>query len=213
MIYHDDGLSFRVLNVAAISHPGGTFDVEGRSYGVISFRLSGQSVFEADGKRIVIQPGDMIYIPAHMPYKVEYSVSNIIAVHLLNCSYGETEKITTPRRKNYEVLFRQMERHWKEHHSVNRIKACLFDVLAHLEEEADFAPHDADFLCGVQYLAEHYADRSLNVEKLCDTVHISRSGLQRKFRRNFGITAKQYITKLRINKAVDLLTEGNASVK
>ena len=213
MIYHDETLSFRVLNAAVITHPSGYFEVGGRSYGAISFRLSGSSHFEIGGKHFTIEPGDMVYIPEYVPYKVEYSASTIIVVHIMNCSYREPEKISAVQKKAYEVRFLRMAELWKEYHSVNRIKSCLFDIFDHLERETALLSLDSDFLYSIQYLEEHYADTALNVESLCEKTHISRSGIQRKFRRHFGITAKQYITKLRINKSMDLLTEGACSVK
>ena len=71
MIYNFDDLEFRVLSVDIFTHKPGTLEVNARQYAALSYRVSGTGEFNIDGKHLKINPGDILFIPAHMSYKVE----------------------------------------------------------------------------------------------------------------------------------------------
>lgn len=61
-------------------------------------------------------------------------------------------------------------------------------------------------------LVENF-DQEINLSNLASELGISYSWLRKKFRQQFGLAPNQYIVKLRIQKARDLLTLSNKSVK
>ena len=213
MIYNFEKISFQILSVTLVDHKDGLFDVEARPYAALSFRTTGRGVFDIDGKRIVNEPGDMIYIPADMPYRAEYWSTQSIVVHLIDCNYGEAEKISTSQHSVVEDRFRKMLDSWREDHSVNRAKSRLYDLFARLEKETADEQLDEELFRSLKYIDENYADPTLRIERVCEEIHVSHSSLQRRFNRYFAMTPKQYIVKLRLNKAVDMLSEGDISVK
>ena len=213
MIYNFEQLSFQILSVSTVSHKDGFFDVAARPYGAFSFRTCGTAVFDIDGKRIVTDPGDMIYIPANMPYKVDYLSSCSLVVHLVDCNYCEADGINTLQAPIIEARLVKMLERWREDHSSNRAKAYLYDVFARLEAEASALLLDSEILGCIKYIEENYCDPSLRIDQVCDRAHVSRSSLQRRFVRCLGVTPKQYVNRLRINRAVDMLTEGQISIR
>lgn len=62
-----------------------------------------------------------------------------------------------------------------------------------------------------QYIQEHYAE-SLSLEGLAKRVHISKFYLNRLFQKQIGMTPKEYITQLRLNRAKELLRQTDQSV-
>lgn len=213
MIYNYDALSFQIQNIMLIQHNHGSYDVEGRPYAALSFRRSGRAVFEIDGRCIVNEPGDMVYIPANVPYGVEYTAGESIVVHLTDCTYREAEKIVTDNKDLFEARFLHMRKVWIERHSVNSIKSHLYEIFAELEGESAISPVGAEFLRCIDYIEKNFDKSRLNVEALCGQFHMSRSSLQRRFLKYFGISAKEYVQKLRMNRALELLIEGKYSVK
>jgi len=214
MIYNFKGLSFEILSVISVLHAPGFFEVQARPYGAISFRVSGNADFKMNGKSIKNEKGDIIYIPANMPYEVDYSPNSAsIVIHLLDCTYNEAEKITTEQKDIMEMRFVRMLSSWRDKHSENSIKAYLYDLFASLEEETTVLSFDTDFASCIRYLDGNYSDTELEIEQLCKIAHLSRSSLQRLFNEYFGISAKQYILKLRMNKALDMLSANKHSVK
>ena len=86
MIYNYDELYFQILTIDPFFHNPGFFDVPARPYAALSFRVSGTGDFEIDGKHLQTRPGDVLFLPANTPYKVNYSVSESIVVHFGYCN-------------------------------------------------------------------------------------------------------------------------------
>ena len=213
MLYNFDNLSFQILNMKEYSYENGAFDVKGRPYAAISFRLNGSDMFQFDGQQLQANPGDIIFIPAHTPYQVKYSACKIIAVHLLDCNYTTPERITPADKRLMTARFLGMLNIWNAHHNINQAKAQLYEILSILGSDAENPPQDPVFLPYMQYFHGHYTEHQLTVAEVCKQMHISRSGLQRLFRQHLGMSPKEYILKLRMQKALDMLTSGKQSVK
>ena len=213
MIYNFEELTFQFLNIAKYKHRNGEFFVKPRGYAALSYRLSGEGRFFVDGKNMTVKKGDIVFIPSDMPYKVEYLCSESIVIHLLDCNYREAEKISVKDAGMIESRFQKLLDCRGEGCSINRIKACIYDILAHMDEERDDTADDPDVVLCMQYLREHFAESDMTVESLCRDGHISHSTLQRRFKKFLGVTPKQYLTRLRLNKAIDMLSRGDASVR
>ena len=213
MIYNFEDLSFKILRVSKGEHKDGFFNVAGRPYSAISYRLSGSALFDIDGKLIEIKAGDILYIPANTPYKVDYLGVSSIIVHLTDCNYLEAEKIKSRQPLVIESKFLKLLESWREERSNNSVKSCLYDIFARLEMENSFIENNFEFLDSVKYFEANYKNPNFNIEAICAALHVSRSSLQRYFNKRFGISPKQYLNKLRINNAVDMLSNGNVSVK
>ncbi|MBQ9085963.1 MAG: helix-turn-helix transcriptional regulator [Clostridia bacterium] len=213
MIYNFDELSFQILTMDRIQHKEGYFDVKGRRYAAFSFRVFGTGEFEMMNKRFVTAPGDILFIPANMPYKVNYSVSQSIVVHFHNCNYAEAENISVENRTAVECQMERMLRDWNENHSVNRAKAHLYGILDQIAGDRRLSMMDTSFARCVRYVDEHYCDPGLDIDEVCRYGYISVSSLQRAFQKHLGVSPKQYLIKQRMNRALDLLAEGSLSVK
>jgi len=213
MLYNFDNLSFQILSVNEYDYESGIFDVKGRPFAALAFRLSGSSIFELSGQRLRAKPGDILFIPAHTPYQVEYSACKLIAVHLLDCNYTTAEFITPADQNLINAKFLNMLNAWRERHSINQTKAYVYEILSCLDSEAAVSPKDPNFTPYLQYLQEHYTEPQFTVEQICKQMHISRSSLQRSFQQHLGMTAKGYILKLRMQKAQEMLSTGRYTVK
>jgi AraC-like DNA-binding protein len=212
MIFQHEDLSFQILGVGRFPHNEGTFSVKERPYAAISFRLSGDAYFEIGEKRLSSTQGCVTFIPAHTPYKVEYSGGESIVFHLLDCNYTTPENHNTCDVRRMEALFLHALKEWKETHSVLLAKANAYTALAQLDAETTI-PADQTVLRCIKYIEAHYADPALTVETLCTLCHISRSSLQRKFKHFLDLAPKEYILKQRLALALALLMRRECSVK
>ena len=80
-------------------------------------------------------------------------------------------------------------------------------------DKQKIAAEDTAFATCLQYIEEHFCEPSLDITAVCEKGFISPSSLQRAFLQRFGISPKQYIIKLRMNKALQLLIENRLCVK
>ena len=212
MLYHVNDLSFGVVSVAQYEHRDGFFEVRPRPYAALALRQSGTGVFEILGKRLVSKAGDVLFLPADTPYRVDYSGSRIIVAHLSKCSYTEAENFSLGKA-TIEARFEQLLELWQERRSVNRTKSILYDILAAIEDDQKAETEDTAFARCLAYINAHVYDPDLDVESVCARGFMSASSLQRAFGRHLGMSPKHYLIKRRMEQALTLLAEGDASVK
>lgn len=213
MLYQCKELSFQVLSVGLFSHKDGEFYVKERPFAALSYRLSGNAEFTVGEKRLSVRQGDLLFIPANTPYRVEYLTSESIVLHLADCDYGEAERMAVQDWQTVESRFLQMLTAWRDTRAAHQVKSYVYDVLARLDRDASDLPTDPDFAACMRQIREQYRDPALSVEEICRQSHISHSGLQRRFLRYCGMSAKQYILRLRMELALELLMGGEHSVK
>lgn len=213
MIYNFDDLEFSILTVDRFLHKNGTFDVGPRPYAALSFRTSGTSEFEIANKSISTKQGNLLFIPANMPYKVNYSSSESIVVHLERCNYYEAESAAFQNAAAIERRFLHLLESWNERHSVNQAKSILYDIFETISDDQKISIDDTNFANCIRYIDAHFCDSRLDMQNVCEYGFISMSSLQRGFKKYLGVSPKQYLIKLRMNKALELLRENKLSVK
>lgn len=213
MIYNSDDLLFQILTVGLFHHDSGTYIVEPRPYSAIAFRLSGSGRFEAQGKQLFSNAGDILFLPANMGYKVEYSVSESIVVHFTDCNYGEVENFTPDNPRLIEEMFKYMLSTWLEKHSVNGAKASVYRILDSVLDDNRALLQDSSFVACLKYLESHAFDSDLNIDTVSREGFMSASGMQRSFHKYYGMSPKAYLTRLRMSRALSLLAENRLSVR
>lgn len=214
MIYNYDDLIFRFLGVAKFCHTDGEFDVDARAYGAISYKLSGNASFEFDGgKHFNADGGDVIYIPAGVPYKVKYAGSKSIVIHIIDSNYFETELISLKSSARAALAFEKLLGQWSEGCSHNLAKAAVYEILEILKNDAEDNVESTAFSRYRRYLDENFTRVELSMESMAAELHISQSSIRRAFVTNLGIAPIQYLTELRMKRAVELLIKSTDTVK
>ena len=213
MLYNFDDLSFQILTIDRFIHKEGYFHINARPYAALSFRTKGTGSFEMGGKTLFTRQGDVLFIPADMPYEVEYSASESIVANLQLCNYTEPEVFHFKNRAESALLFSQLLESWQSRHSANQAKSALYGILEKIENDQKISEEDTAFVACLQYIEAHFCEPSLDIGSVCEQGFISPSSLQRAFLQRFGVSPKQYIIKLRMNKALQLLIENKRSVK
>ena len=213
MIYNFDNLTFRLLTVDHFFHRDGFFDVKARPYAALSFRVCGTGAFEIGTKRFITKQGDVLFLPANTPYKVEYSVSESIVVHFDQCNYSEAENICPGNSSKIDLRFEHLLEVWNKQRSINQAKSIIYDILDKMSNDQKMSISDTAVANCVRYIDAHFCDPKVDIETVCDAAFISVSSLQRAFAKYFGMSPKQYLIQLRMNRALELLTENELSVK
>ena len=213
MIYNFDNLEFQMLTVARFFHQEGVYCVKARPYAALSFRVSGTCRFEIDNKRFIAKPGDVLFIPANMPYKVEYSVGESIVAHFSYCNYYEPENICLENSAVIDIQFQRLLETWSEQHSSNQAKSIIYDILEKIDNNKKMSIAATPLVNCIQYMDEHFRDPNLDIEAVCNIGFMSVSSLQRAFNKYLRVSPKQYLIRLRMNHALNLLTMNELSVK
>ena len=213
MIYNFDELTFLPISVGHYQHKDGVADIAARTYDALSLRTVGTADFFINGKRFLTCPGDVLFLPANTPYRVNYCASESIVVHFERCNYTQTENITPRNSHVIEGLFRKLLDEWNARHSVNLTKSLLYAIFEEIDADKKNPISDPAFEACLSYMHRHFTDPLLDSDRVAAQGFISISSLQRKFHAHFAMSPKQYLTKLRMDRALELLTAGTLTVK
>lgn len=213
MLYNSDDFMFNILTIDRFFHKEGFFFVNARPYAALSFRESGTGTFKISGKTIHTKPGDVLFIPANVPYEVDYSTSSSIVVNMGSCDYSIPEGFELHSGSGIALMFALLLDEWDKYHSANRSKATIYNILEKIGEYCNESTENTALNKCIQYMDTHFCTPDLDIKMVCDAVFISRSNLYRLFLNRFGISPKQYVIKQRLNKALKLLIGEGLSVK
>lgn len=213
MIYNDENLTFKILGIAKWHHKNGLLDVAPRPFSALSYRLSGKASFNFNGEQITINEGDVLFIPANCGYKVDYSFSESIVFHFLDCNYDVVENLNVKNHEQLKSKFLSALTLWESSHSHNKLKSYVYDILSILEDDNINVTITNEIDSVLVYINNNLFNPDLTIEEVCSVAHISHSTLQRNFNKYFNIGAKEYIIKQRLNNAVKMLSSGRYSIK
>ena len=164
MIYNYDDLEFNVLSIARFTHKPGPIFVNARRYAALSYRISGSGAFDVGGKLLKINPGDILFLPADTSYKVDYSASESIVIHMLHCNYSEPEGICLNNKRAVELLFLKLMEEWNKNHSINKAKSIIYDILETVSNDKRLAINDGEFAACLNFMEKNFSDASLNMK-------------------------------------------------
>lgn len=186
--------------------------MDARPFSALSFRVCGSAAFEVGDMVFQSCPGNILFLPSGVNYSARYTDGESIVVHLAGCNYRQVEYYTLHNPRYLQKMFSSMLDDWRTSLRVNKVKAAIFSILHTLEEDQAQNYGDALNDC-LSYIQEHFCDPELKISDLCLISGISESVLDRRFQMCFGLSPKQFILKMRLNYAIQLLTRGNDSVR
>lgn len=213
MIYDFEKLQFQILSVFNAEHRSGFFKVRGRPYAALSYRVSGTGDFVIGEKRIVSNPGDLLFIPENTSYDVSYSGGTMIVVHLTDCNYHIPESISFNNKAHVSEIFTQLVTKWEDTRSAHAAKAAIYSIMQFCCESNQKATIFQSAELAKQLIDNNFRDSKFNVESLVQMLYTSYPTLRRNFLKRFGISLKQYLLKVRLDTAESLLSEGFLSVQ
>lgn len=213
MLYNYEELNFKVLSVFRAKHKDGKFLVSARPYGALAFRLSGKCNFKFKSKSFLVESGNVSFIPANVEYEVESFGSEIIVAHLQNCNYFEPEVYHLSNALRFKNLFNELLECWKVNCSQFRAKSIIFNVLQSIESDGNTKAVSSAFEKCLNYVEQNFCNPNVDMLSVANAGFMSKSSLQRAFNKHYGISPKAYLIKLRMNKAFNLLTQTNLTVK
>ncbi len=186
-----------------------------------AIRVNGKVIYHfADGTDLVngTGDGDVVYLPKYSSYWVEclepgdcYAI-NFDLTEDLHC---QPFVHTFPDPERVLEYFRCANRSWQSQNPGFR-EACLGQLYAVFSELlADIRPvGDAAILSpAISYIHEHYARDIIAVPELAALCDISEAWLRQLFRRVYGQSPIEYIRKLRLTRAAELIDSGMCSVR
>lgn len=193
-----------------------------RKFHALSMRLHGSASFTCNQKHITVNPGDILYIPAHVDYFVQTQYEDLLVIHFE--AYPTREKPETEifsfTPHNYEHFAQLFQNIIAFTDSALNSAALLatsemYRLLADIEHETELS--NTVFTPGmtkaVTYLHNHFMDPAIDLPILTHMAAVSDTYFRRMFAAVYDTTPIKYLTGLRIDYAHKLLLSGMYTVE
>lgn len=208
-----------------VDRPNGSID------STIVLTISGEGVFEYNGQKYVMAPGDICIVPPNSPhiyYPAENKEWEFYWIHILNNhATSFINKIVEDNEPVFPCddakrIIDLTERliacgdDTSNDTSVDesRIISDIVHTLLKYETKDIFKNQRAKYILdgAMQYIEKHYAE-NIKISDLCEKLYISQTHLIRLFNKYFDMTPHQYIEQFRLKKSLVLLAHTYMSIE
>lgn len=209
-IFDRDNIGFTILDVLELHQENRRLSNQGRSFSALSFRYDSDTLVESGGKAYDVS-GTVCYFPPNLPYNRITKRDNLIVIHFESHNYlsSQLEMFVPQHPEAYHRLFQQALDCWNARQSGYRLQAAsiLYRIfaLAYEENREQKARHPL-VEKALQLMETDYLRKDFHISDLVRELHISEVYLRRLFKRDTGVSPKQYLLQRRIQKAVSLLS-------
>ena len=194
-----------------------------RAWYGMSLAIDGEIVYHHNGKDIVSDPGHLVILPMGGTYHFECTKPGRFTLVNFYCtdSFRHSDFLRIPI-KNPDVFLKH-HKILEQMYSLNNpdnfanLMSVFYKMLSTVSgDSADAVANKGDIPAvlrpSLEYLKEHISDPELTNSAIAQNGGISEVYFTKLFRQSFGISPKQYIQQLRINKSKGLLVSENLAV-
>ena len=208
--------------------PGSSFGPQERDYYILHVVEKGKGILDVNGRRTPFKEGDIFLVPPHI--KVAYSAdendpclyywvaySGLMATELTiktGLSVANTYVISPAKITSVLQIIKEMNE------IATNVSGVEYKLLGHLYILFSELLNENDPLVlqeknhvnkTIEYLQMHYQEE-LHINDLAKHLLLDRTYLYRLFKKQIGLSIKEYLINLRIEKAKDLIINTNQSL-
>lgn len=194
--------------------PKGRFaTMDNRKHYGVSFTNYGQITYTHNGISYVSDREHAVILPKGQSYTLRGNKEGNFAVINFECPDFFVDTIKVIPIKNADFIMREFEQIKK----LQLIKSSRLDVMSTFYNILSFLDHSNShesnlILPAITYMENNY-HRDITNKKLAKECNISEEYFRKIFKKTYGISPKQYVTNMRINRAKLLLSEGTLKIK
>lgn len=220
MFYNNHEVSFELLNVIHLKRYAEKDQfIYHRKHTGIGYRISGSTVFEFDGKKVVANAGSVTYIPEEAKFIRSSTSEEAIFVHMKCHGIEEKEiQLFTPgddvRLSRY---FFEMVRAWEQCRPgyKHRCTSLLYKILEEIEAYASNNPtnkKEHTIKNSLLYMNMYFDDPQITIAEIAKHSNVSEAYFRKLYKEVFGISPCIAIQNMRIQRASQLLQSGYFSI-
>lgn len=189
-----------------------------RPYHALSLRVKGDAQFIHRDKITQAKTGDIVFVPAFYQYTLKCKEENIFVIHFTTKEKMPQEiKSFSPEAVSiYKSYFEKLYSVWnkKQFGYEHECKSIMYKILMHIERDSENSKDDNKdkILKAVEYMHENFTDRQLSVSFLAKCCNMSETYFRKLFFQNYSVTPLEYINKLKLKFALELLDSGYYTV-
>ena len=213
MLYECQNPIQKIIGIERMSWQAESFDVPPREYSSLTFRLKGTADVTVNGKTCHVGSGEVLYLPQGLPYKAEYSDTRMLAIHFVTADNYSTPEIYTPN--NPEQIYKAfITAHTLWQNKAPGFEAYVYSQLYYILGELCASELKTQmpeyFINALAYINANYREPGISVEDICTKSGISQTNLRILFKKHYKKTPVEYITRLRLEYARNLISCGES---
>ena len=191
----------------------------------ITYIIKGNARYTINGTAHELGPGDLVFLTEKDFKEAVTDPQNLMQCFSINFKFkhGGIEELLPAVnhigiRKDIIDLFKELTICWNEQQNgyVVKTRALLMLILHRLMEIIifDIDSEEGDYRINriIRFISIHYPEK-LTVKKLALHIGIDKDYFGHLFKRETGLTVNQYINKIRIRNAENMLQSGNYKVQ
>lgn len=209
---------FIKTNIRTFS-PGEVHITRTCNFHVLIIMLDGELIFYEDGRRVILQRGQW-YIQRSGLFQEGREASRAPSYYFIHFygAFAENGNAALPLKGRIEI--EQLLPVLQELFSVERSFYCnqvacnalFFSVLSRLYNSQNTGSHSQRLLRKMEHYLSHHYMFSQTLEQMASDFHLSKVYITRLFRQQLHITPHQYLTKLRIEQACQMMLDTNRTI-
>lgn len=198
-----------IKELFTVTSLSGRFEqIHGRKHFGLSFCTDGQITYEHNGNKIVSDKNHAVILPEGKSYTICGNKTGIFPVINFTCQKPICDTIVSVPIQNTSAYIKDFER-LKQLSLFDGNKPEMMSIFYHMLHRINSQNPDCKtILPAIKYIEENYPNPSLSNYELANQCNISEVYFRRIFSEHYGMTPKQFIIDIRINKAKQLLSEG-----
>lgn len=204
-----DFLALDIIDVGLLKRKLLNIETKNKACCVLSCRISGSTLLDTGSAIFNINPGDILYIPKGSSYSQKTQGEDVVYIHLevFGNKREEIQHLTVDNPEIISGYFKKMFNIWesKKKNYKYLCTSLLYELVAYTSVMMPEANNDL-LTPATEYINGHFCDYDFSLDNACKKSGISRSYLNRMFRKHYGLTPTVYINQLKIEKAKFLLS-------
>lgn len=190
-----------------------------RPYHALSFRILGDAVFSYDDGQMAVKTGDILFVPAHFMYRINAKEEKLFVIHF----YSETplpqniKRFSAASTEYYKQRFEEIYKVWskKQVGYEHECQSLLHRIFMHIERDLEKdrqTDHGAEISEALERIHNDFTNKDLSIGELANCCRMSETYFRKMFLKLQGTSPLEYINKLKLDYAVELLRSGYYTV-
>lgn len=207
-------------------HTDPDYHISSRVYHIFTMLLQGQMAMEVGSKTHDMEPGDLVFNPAHTPFRRQGKKNGklwFLYIEIFDKPFWEPLKANGPFVRNYEfgdqmfLLLRRILDSHRTRSNIQLARANAQALLALLRHEVTSLArpsdkHRKDLGRLVEAIRQH-PEKEWKTTEMAARLRISRATLTRLFQREYGMPPKVMVIRQRIAVACEMLVRTDATIE
>ncbi len=218
MIFEQENLIFQILDVVAINQGACKTANPQRNFDALSFRFKADTIVECRGEVKTFTDNSVGYFPSNTSYTRTTNHDDMIVIHFKVLNYISTniESYYPSKPEILADLFLKAFECWRTkdvsyRHETN---AIVNNIFAEIYKDNCYVKENTTKIGeAIKYINKNIYSKELSLTEAARRAFMSDTYFRKLFKREFGVSPKEYVIEKRIKYASSLIISGDCSLK